>query len=378
MSLVVSTIGVDSGLSWETNLNSSLTTIDQHNHSSGNGVQIPPSGLNINTALPFNGNSATSLGAAIFQNQSSLATLNALYTIAGELYFNDPTGAVQITLGGAVNATSSGISSGSSTAAFSGGVLVVNAASNTPANIQGGSVLLGNNVASSNFLTLAPPAAMGASFTITLPTLPGASAFLQMDSSGNVSAAPAISGGIGTTYLANSAVTTAKIADANVTTAKIADSNVTTAKLADGSVTTAKLAPLGQQVSSASGSFSTTSTTFVDVTNLTFNMTTTGRPVFLGIIGVNGNTISFSALSNGSSGVAEGQIAFVNGSTTLPIYAFGPNNQAAGTTCFAGAQVWHIDTPAAGTYNYKVQVKAGAAGTTVSVTNAQLIAFEIG
>ena len=45
-----------------------------------------------------------------------------------------------------------------------------------------------------------------------------------------------------TAKIADANVTTAKIADANVTTAKIADGNVTTAKIADGNVTTAKIA----------------------------------------------------------------------------------------------------------------------------------------
>ena len=45
MLLTLSSVGVDSGLSWENNLNASLTLVDSHNHTAGQGNQIPPSGL---------------------------------------------------------------------------------------------------------------------------------------------------------------------------------------------------------------------------------------------------------------------------------------------------------------------------------------------
>lgn len=232
MSLVVSTIGIDSGLLWEQNLNADLSILDAHNHTPGMGAPIPPSGININSDLSFANNQATNMKAVLFQNQSSLATVNALYTVAGDLYFNDPTGAIQMTIGGAVNATSSGIVSGAASAAFSGGVLVVNAAANTPANIQCGSVLLGNNSAASNFLTLAPPAAMAASFNLTLPSLPASTKIMALDSSGNMSGLYSVdnstitisanvigvpSGAIGTTQLAALSVTAAKVANATLT-----------------------------------------------------------------------------------------------------------------------------------------------------------------
>ncbi len=241
MNLVVSTIGTDSGLLWEQNLNASLTIIDGHNHTSGSGVPIPPSGININSDLTFGGNQATNLKAVLFTNQTSLATVNALYVVAGDLYYNDPTGAVQITLAGAVNATTSGISSGTASAAFSSGVLVVNSAANTPANIQVGSVLLGNNSAGSHFLTLAPPAAMAADFTLTLPSIPASQKIMTLDASGNI-AAPytvdnstiAISSnqlivkalGIGTPQLADDSVTPAKLDDSgSFTMASISATN---------------------------------------------------------------------------------------------------------------------------------------------------------
>lgn len=186
MNLIESTVAVDTGLLWEQNLNSSLTIIDQHNHSSGSGVQITPSGLNINAPLTFSNQPVIDLKSVVFNPQTSLSTLYALYSIGNDLYFNDGTAnIIQLTSGGVVNATSSGISSGTATASFVSSVLVVNAAANIPANIQGGSILLGNNSLNSKFLNLSPPSAMGANFSLTLPSLPVVNSFVFLDSSGN-------------------------------------------------------------------------------------------------------------------------------------------------------------------------------------------------
>jgi hypothetical protein len=162
MSLSIPTIGVDSGLTWEQSFNSNVGILDGHNHSVGSGVQINPSGININADLPFNGFNATSLRSARFNVQSSPISLptdiGCIYVSGVDLYYNDIDGnQVRITSGGTVNATSSGISDGTATASFSGGTLVVDSASNTPANIQVASVLLGNTgVSGSNYLTLSP------------------------------------------------------------------------------------------------------------------------------------------------------------------------------------------------------------------------------
>jgi len=174
MDLPVPVVVQDPGPDWANNVNACLSIIDQHNHSSGSGVQITPSGLNINADLTFNTNNAINLRSTRFTPQTAplsiVTDIGCLYETGVDLWFNDGSGnQIQITKSGAVNATSSGISNGTATASFVSGVLVVNAATNTPANIQGASILLGNNVAASNYLTLEPPNAMGSSYTITLP-----------------------------------------------------------------------------------------------------------------------------------------------------------------------------------------------------------------
>ena len=52
MSMPVPTVAVAPGPGWATNLDASLIHIDSHNHSSGQGVQITPAGININTDFP--------------------------------------------------------------------------------------------------------------------------------------------------------------------------------------------------------------------------------------------------------------------------------------------------------------------------------------
>src|ERR1700689_114005 len=140
MNLVVPTVGEDPGPDWANNINADLAILDEHNHSNGQGVPVTPAGLNINTDLPLNGNNLTLVNSVRFNNllatlPGSAPTLGVAYEALGNLYFNDAAGnVVQITKSGSVNATSSGISSGTATASFSGGVLVVDSNVNTPAN----------------------------------------------------------------------------------------------------------------------------------------------------------------------------------------------------------------------------------------------------
>ncbi len=232
MNLIQPVVGVNSGLDWENAINANTAIIDGHNHSPGYGVQISPSGININAPLPFNDFQATNLQATVFTAQISLATLLAIYCIGNDLYYNDGAGnVIQITSGGSVNATSSGISSGTATASFVSSVLVVNAAANTPADIQAGSILLGNNVPASNFLTLSPPSAMPADFTLTLPTIPGAQSFLSIDTLGNIAAYANISGGITGSNIASATITGSNIASATITGSNIAAATIAGSQL---------------------------------------------------------------------------------------------------------------------------------------------------
>lgn len=339
MNLVLSTIGVDSGLNWETNLNASLTSVDSHNHSAGQGVPIQPNGLNINSNLTFQTNQATNVGAVLFTNQSSLATLNALYVINGDLWYNDATSPVQLTLGGAVNATSSGIVSGSASAAFSGGVLIVDSASNTPANVQCGSVLLGNNVASSNFLTLAPPSSMASSFTVTLPSIPAAQSFLTIDTSGNIGAYANISGGI---------------TGSNIASATVTRGNLTSPGVQQSSPTTA---------STSTGNYVNTGAQLV--------ITTTGNPV---LIIVNAGEWFAGHTGTGALGMSVG--IGINGSfyqTLNSAYIY--DGFGSSTLDFSLSGSTMVVT-GAGTYTFSIWIKSFSSSVTANMSGGFITAYE--
>lgn len=229
MGLALPVVGVELGPQYASDNNGCLTTIDGHDHANGGGVRINPAGININSDLPLNGNNLTLTNSVQYINQVSPLPgaspfLNTTYFAGGDFYANDGAGnQVQITSGGTVNATSSGISSGTATASFIGGVLVVNSNVNTPANIQAGSILIGNNISGSNFATLQAPSALGANYSLTLPpsNSTGSTAFMIIDTSNNMGEGPSINAGITQGNLANNSVGTAQIIDANVTRAKI-------------------------------------------------------------------------------------------------------------------------------------------------------------
>ena len=106
MSLIQPAVGVTVGPTWSSELNNSLGLIDTHDHTSGKGVQITPSGLNINADLEFNANDATELRTVAFDSSAAATTTDdsrALYHSGGDIYWRNATGtAVQITDGSAV------------------------------------------------------------------------------------------------------------------------------------------------------------------------------------------------------------------------------------------------------------------------------------
>jgi hypothetical protein len=187
MALIIPGVGTEPGPEYAQDVNNSLTIIDAHSHVAGSGVLITPAAININSNLPMNDNSLTGAASIGYTVQTSTPPNLNQYAFGVDLYFVDGNGnVIQITKGGAINATTSGISSGTASASFIGGVLVVDSAALTPANIQAGSILLGNNVANSNFLTLQPPNAMAASYSLTLPVIPAQTNVMTLDTSGNM------------------------------------------------------------------------------------------------------------------------------------------------------------------------------------------------
>lgn len=381
MNMPVPTVGVETGPAWANDINACLSIVDQHNHTAGYGVTIPPSGLNINAALTFQNNQATNLQATVYTAQASLTTLQAVYVKGVDLYYRDGSNnEIRITSGAAVNATSSGITSGTASASFVGSTLVVNAASLTPANIQCASILIGNNSASSHYLTISPPTALGADYTIVMPSLPASQKIVTLDASGNMSAPYTVDG----STIAVSA-NVIGIPAGGVGTTQLGSLSVTTAKIAAAAVTNEKLAALNYNLGSSSGAYTTSSSSYVSVPFLTATITTVGRPVLLMIQpDGTGNDGYVGVQAQSSGGNASISLEFRQDSSDVCVFTETFQMTDGGMLADDLVKVYaapgrftFLDTTAsAGAHTWSVRVKL-TAGTLVAINYCKLVAIEL-
>jgi hypothetical protein len=141
----------------------------------------------------------------------------------------------------------------------------------------------------------------------------------------------------------------------------------------------------GVAISATSGGFSTASTTFVDVTNLSVTLVTNGRPVFLTLIP--GVSASDSYVLNdydgsGNTSRLSTSLKIVRDSTDIAFFTNTIARSPADTTwigaSFPSGGFTHVDAVTAGTYVYKVQGKANAGfETNLEVLDLKLVAFEL-
>lgn len=410
MDLDLPTVSVTPGPEWASQLNTALTTIDAHDHSSGNGVRITPTGLNINVDLEFNSQNATEIRSVRMDNNgSALAGVNDLrciYVSGNNLFYNNGVGTpVQITSGAGLNAASIGgiggdyaTSSASVSYANSNKTFTFWQSSNTSAHIDVGNVVIREAAASANGITLKSPTSLSSGYNWIFPTgLPGTGTtkILTIDSSGQVGAQYDTDGsslevssntirikalGVGTSHLGTGALSAdatglTKMADGYLAAsssgrAKMADGFLSAdstgrAKMADGFVTRSKQEAVGQQISASCNTVDITSPTYVDVTNLSCTITTSGRPVFIMMFGDNSG--SFASVHTNSG---NGSIAIVRDSTQLTHYFFGTSVGG------VSGDISHIDVPPAGTYTYKIQARLSGAGT-FQVDNFKLAVWEL-
>src|SRR5215813_10420746 len=93
MNLTLPTPSVTIGPTWATNINTALTSIDSHNHTAGQGVQIPSAGININADLLWNNFNFTGLRSTKFTSQNGVLALtsdiNCVYVNNGDLFYNN-------------------------------------------------------------------------------------------------------------------------------------------------------------------------------------------------------------------------------------------------------------------------------------------------
>lgn len=177
-------------------------------------------------------------------------------------------------------------------------------------------------------------------------------------------------------------IPTAGLVDNAITTVKITDLNVTTAKIAANAVTRAKLEALGQQAS-ASVVFTTASTSYVDITNATITITTTGRPVILMVV-PDGSATSYIGIALTSPAAFVGRtiaafIKLVRDASDVQTHVI--SDTAEQTASNIGLQLpanlLFFDAPGAGTYTYKLQGIVNGADELLDLFNCRLVAYEL-
>lgn len=354
MGLIVPGVGTEPGPTWANDLNASLGILDEHNHSPGQGVQITPAGIDINTDLPMNNNNLTLVATVRFTAFSmslpgSAPNLGVVYVAGNELYYNDEAGnVVQITNGGSVNAGAgsiTGLPSGTASASYSAGsqTFVWQSATSTPANMDGGSFIFRDIVANSFGVTVSAPIGLAADYQMFWPaSLPGSQKFLTLDSSGNIAAQWAPDN------------VTIQVASNLL---QIVPNSITFNQLAvRGSGTTATLGQVG--ISPSCGTFTTSASAYVVPTNMSVTITTGGSPVMLMI---QPDGVSDSRLEPPSGTSVPCFVSYFRGATQLGNYDCNAVN--AGEISQVITSVPYVDVVAAGTYTYTFTINPRGQGT---------------
>lgn len=368
MSLIIPGVGTEAGPTYASDVNSSLTLIDQHDHSVGQGVQITPAGLNINTDLTINNNNLTDVRTIRFQAQpsdpSDPTDLGVLYEVGVDLYYRDGAGnAIRITQSGSVagsTGTITGLPSGTASAAYSSGTFIFQAATLTAADIDGASHIFRNSTPSSFGLTLQPPNAMAADYDLTLPALPASKKILTLDTAGNI---------VADYDTDNSSL------EVSSNTLQVKDQGITQPKLASRGINSSTVGEVA--ISASCGAFSTSSTSFVNVPNLlvSVNVSSSGRPICLMLI---------PDLNSGNSGYLQPvsdttEIRIIDSGITVAYgtWSFGKNSAIAGFILMPSSlQVFDVNPTPSATNTYIVQMRAPTGGTG-AIFNARLMAYEI-
>lgn len=202
---------------WDVILDTLFSRVDSHNHTVGLGVKVPTGGLNIDADLSFSPSGTpraiTDLKAIDFAPVASsvVTSLAGAFFIsdgtggltANELYFRTTAGTnVKFTSGAALNVAAFAGGIGGDYSAVGAAVAFDDAADrytfkqqgNIWARMASGEVrILETGTSEAVFVGLACPAALAASYSITLPlALPGSTQLVQMDSAGVLTASNTI------------------------------------------------------------------------------------------------------------------------------------------------------------------------------------------
>jgi len=176
--------------------------LDSHNHTFGEGSQIPLSALTVSQALPMNNYPISNASYVSLAEQITSPTqTGSLYMQGGELYFRNGAGTfdIKMTNGPVVNVPGTAGFAGllpPASATYAGSDFVFQSGTNIAGNLDAASIKIRNTNPSSNAITISAPNPLPADYSLTLPSAgPSVTSILQFDSSGNASFIAA--GGVG-------------------------------------------------------------------------------------------------------------------------------------------------------------------------------------
>lgn len=236
MSLTLPSIGITAGPDYADELNNNFSSIDQHDHTSGQGVPITPAGLNINSALSFSNNFATAVAGLTLQAQTSVSSNLTVFAISNDMYFKDGAGNnVRITQSGAVAGSPGSIANlvAPASASYGASTFVWQSNTNIAAHMDFGSAVMRNITPNSTYaLTLSPPASLAANYALTLPALPASTKIMALTSGGTMSAPYSVDNSTveissNTIQVKTGGITTAQIAARTIVAGNIALNTIT-------------------------------------------------------------------------------------------------------------------------------------------------------
>ena len=197
MSLVLPDLNGSPGV-YDTYLNAALTLLDLHDHSTGYGVKVKPTGIDINASLTFANNLATNVKGISFYVQGSAPATYTAYVQGVDLYYKDGnSNVIRLTASGAVNMTTTGGFAGDYVSAAA--AAYYDSATKTYRFLQAAPPNSWARVASAGVdlyeiglgittrVRLSSPAGLGASYEWTWPaSLPASNALVQVSATGTL------------------------------------------------------------------------------------------------------------------------------------------------------------------------------------------------
>jgi len=125
-----------------------------------------------------------------------------------------------------------------------------------------------------------------------------------------------------------------------------------------------------------SGSFTTSSTSYVDATNVTVTMISTGRPVMIGHIP--GDGLCHFTIASSSAGPPVLQVKLIRDVTDLGSFNSGGDTTTDVEPFTPCSAISFLDTAAsAGSHTWKTQVRGSAGTFVVGVQEARIYVYEL-